>query len=460
MSFDILKEMEKQRGDNYRLHKEYLNAQLVRVLNTIGYDRFYERGEGAYLIDSKGDRYLDFLSGFGVFALGRSHPVIKKALFDILDADLPALVQLDCALLPGMLGEALLAKAPPSINRCFFANSGTEAIEAAIKFVRYATGRSRILYCNNSYHGLTYGSLSVSGAKEFRQGFEPFLPDCEAVPFGDIDALKQALAIGDVAAFFFEPIQGKGVNMPPEGYFREVQQLCRQYDTLIVADEVQTGLGRTGKFFAFEHWGIEPDVIAIAKALSGGYVPVGSVLCRGDIFGKVFHRMDRALVHGSTFGKNPLAMAAGLATLHVLEEEKLVENAAQMGDLLISMLQPLAEKYDFLYEVRGKGLMIGLEFRSPRSLKLKIGWTMLETAQKGLFSQLITVPLFQRHRILTQVAGNNMNVIKILPPFIITEQEVNMFVSAFEDVLADCHRYPGTIWDFGSTLVKQAMKKS
>ncbi|NJM89017.1 MAG: aspartate aminotransferase family protein [Hydrococcus sp. RU_2_2] len=460
MSFDILKEIAKRRGENYRLHKEYLNAQLVRVLNTIGYDRFYERGEGAYLIDRHGDRYLDFLSGFGVFALGRSHPVVKKALSDILEADLPALVQLDCALLPGMLGEALLAKAPPSIKRCFFANSGTEAIEAAIKFVRYATGRSRILYCDNSYHGLSYGSLSIGGAKEFRQGFEPFLPDCEAVPFGDIDALKKALANGDVAAFFFEPIQGKGVNLPPEGYFREVQQLCRQYDTLMVADEVQTGLGRTGKFFAFEHWGIEPDLIALAKALSGGYIPIGAVLCREDIFSKVFHRMDRALVHGSTFGKNPLAMAVGLATLHVLEEEKLVKNAANMGDLLMAALQPLAEKYDFLYEVRSKGLMIGLEFRSPRSLKLKIGWTMLETAQKGLFSQLITVPLFQRYRILTQVAGNNMNVIKLLPPLIITQQEVNTFVNAFEDVLADCHRYPGTIWDFGSTLVKQAMKKS
>jgi ornithine--oxo-acid transaminase len=460
MSFDILKEMEKRRGENYRLHKEHLNAQLVRVLNTIGYDRFYERGEGAYLIDRMGDRYLDFLSGFGVFALGRSHRVVKQVLSDILEADLPALVQLDCALLPGMLGEALLAKAPPSIDRCFFANSGTEAIEAAIKFVRYATGRSRIIYCDNSYHGLSYGSLSVSGAKEFRQGFEPFLPDCEAVPFGDIDALKKALASGDVAAFFFEPIQGKGVNLPPEGYFKEVQQLCRHYDTLMVADEVQMGLGRTGKFFAFEHWGIEPDLIAIAKALSGGYVPIGAVLCRGDIFSKVFHRMDRALVHGSTFGKNPLAMAAGLATLHVLEAEKLVENAARMGDLLMAALQPLTEKYDFLYEVRGKGLAIGFEFRSPRSLKLKIGWTMLETAQKGLFSQLITVPLFQRHRILTQVAGNNMNVIKILPPLIITENEVNIFVSAFEDVLADCHRYPGTIWDFGSTLVKQVMKKS
>jgi ornithine--oxo-acid transaminase len=170
--------------------------------------------------------------------------------------------------------------------------------------------------------------------------------------------------------------------------------------------------------------------------------------------------MDRALVHGSTFGKNPLAMAAGLATLHVLEAENLIENAARMGEAFTRALQPLTEKYECFYEVRGKGLMLGLEFRAPRSLKLKLGWTMLEMAQQGLFSQLITVPLFQRHRILTQVAGHNMNVIKLLPPLIITEQEVKIFVNAFEDVLADCHRYPGTIWDFGRTLVKQVLKRA
>ncbi len=460
MSFDLRQEMEKRRGENYRLHREHLNAQLVRVLNTIGYDRFYERGEGAYLIDREGDRYLDFLSGFGVFALGRSHPVVKQALADVLDADLPSLVQLDCALLPGMLAEALLEKAPDSIRRCFFANSGTEAIEAAMKFARCASGRSRILYCDHAYHGLTYGSLSLNGGEEFRRGFEPLLPGCERVPFGDIDAFAKAIASGDVAAFFFEPIQGKGVNLPPDNYWSEVQQLCRQHAILMVADEVQTGLGRTGKFFAYEHWGIEPDMIALAKALSGGYVPIGAVLCRGDIFDKVFHRMDRALVHGSTFGKNPLAMAAGLATLHVLEAENLIENAALMGEALMSALQPLSQKYELFSEVRGKGLMIALEFREPRSLNLKLSWKMLETAQKGLFSQLITVPLFQRHRILTQVAGNNMNVIKLLPPLMIAEQEVNTFMAAFEEVLSDCHRYPGTIWDFGTTLVKQALKRS
>ncbi len=460
MSFDLKRILEKRRGENYELHRKFLNAQMVRVLSTIGYDRFYERGEGAYLIDRAGDRYLDFLSGFGVFALGRSHPVVKRALSDVLDADLPALAQMDCALLPGLLAEALLAQAPPSLERCFFANSGAEAVEAALKFARCATGRPRLVYCKNGYHGLTYGALSVNGEDDFRPGFGPFLPGCSEIPFGDADALERELAKGDVAAFITEPIQGHGVFLPPEGYLQAAQQLCRRHGTLLVIDEVQTGLGRTGRFFAFEHWDLEPDMVTLAKALSGGYVPVGAVLCRGEIFSKVFHHIDRAVVHGSTFAKNPLAMAAGLATLSAIAEEGLVERAARMGERLLQRTLPLMEKYELLQAVRGKGLIAAFEFGGPRSLKLKVGFKLIEAARKGLFSQLVTVPLFQRHRILTQVAGPHINAVKILPPLIIGEAEVDHFAEAFEDVLADCHRYPGTLWEFGRTLARQAIRGS
>jgi ornithine--oxo-acid transaminase len=459
MSFDLRELIEKRRGENYQLHRTHLNAQMVRVLTTIGYDRFYERGEGAYLIDRDGNRTLDFLSGFGVFALGRSHPVLKRALADCLDADLPSLVQMDCALLPGLLAEALLARAPASVDRCFFANSGTEAIEAAMKFARCATGRPRFVSCTKGYHGLTYGALSLNGMPEFKEGFGDLLPGCAEVPFGDLDALRRELARGDVAAFVVEPVVGHGVLLPPPGYLEGAQALCREHGTLLVADEVQSGLGRTGRFFAFEHWGLEPDMITLAKALSGGYVPVGAVLCRGEIFDRTFHRIQRAVVHGSTFAKNPLAMTAGLATLHVLESERLAENAARMGELFLERLSPLVERYEFFHAVRGKGLMIALEFGPPRSLRLKLGWKMLEAAQKGLFSQLVTVPLFQRHRILTQVAGHDMNVVKLLPPLVIGEAEVDAFATAFEDVIADCHRYPGTMWDFGKTLAKQALSR-
>ena len=458
MSFDLKAILDKRRGENYELHRKFLNAQMVRVLSTIGFDRFYERGEGAYLIDRAGERYLDFLSGFGVFALGRNHPTVKQALADALEGDLPALAQMDCALLPGLLAEALLAIAPASLSRCFFANSGTEAVEAALKFARCATGRPRFVYCHHGYHGLSYGALSVNGEEEFRPGFEPFLPGCAGVPFGDLEALERELARGDVAAFITEPIQGHGVFLPPEKYLAEAQQLCRRHESLLIVDEIQTGLGRTGRFFAFEHWGIEPDMVTLAKALSGGFVPVGAVLCRDETFARVFHHIDRAVVHGSTFAKNPLAMVAGLATLHVIAEEGLVERAARMGEALMRRTRPLVEKYELLQDVRGKGLMLAYEFGGPRSLKLRVGFRLIEAARKGLFSQLVTVPLFQRHRILTQVAGPHINAVKILPPLVIGDEEVEAFAAALEDVVADCHRYPGTLWDFGKTLATQALR--
>ncbi len=460
MAFDIMAELARHAGENYELHARHLNAQMVRVLRTIGYDRFYEKAEGCYLIDREGRRYLDFLSGFGVFALGRGHPVVKKALADALAADLPGLVQMDCALLPGLVGKALLELAPAGMSRVFFANSGSEAIEAALKFARCATGRPRTLYCHNGYHGLTYGSLSLCGEHQFREGFGPFLPGCDAIPFGDLEALERELAREDVAAFVTEPIQGHGVFLPPEGYLETAQALCRKHGTLFVIDEVQTGLGRTGRFLACEHWGLEPDMVTLAKALSGGYVPVGAVLCREEVFDATFHHIDRAVVHGSTFAKNPLAMAAALATLRVIAEQDLVGHAARMGERLMKRLDPLIQKYELLTDIRGKGLMMVFEFGPPRSLKLKLGWKMVEAARKGLFSQLVTVPLFQRHRILTQVAGHDVNMVKILPPLIVGDAELDLFVDAFEDVVADCHRYPGTLWEFGRTLAVQAVKGS
>ncbi|MGB7087491.1 MAG: aminotransferase class III-fold pyridoxal phosphate-dependent enzyme, partial [Phormidesmis sp.] len=219
-----------------------------------------------------------------------------------------------------------------------------------------------------------------------------------------------------------------------------------------------TGLGRTGKWWAVEHFGVEPDLLCMAKALSGGLVPVGAVACRPWIFDKVFSRMDRAVVHGSTFGKNNLAMAAGLATLEVLETEGWIEHAAQMGAQIVEDLQPLVEQYECLKAVRGKGMMMALEFGEPKSLKLKLSWKMLEAANKGLFSQIITVPLFTRHRILSQVAGYGMNVVKFIPPLILTEADRQWIVEAVSDVVADAHRIPGAAWDFGKTLATQAMR--
>jgi ornithine--oxo-acid transaminase len=459
MSFDLRGLLEERAGENFRLHSQHLNPQLVRVLRTIGFDRFYVRGEGCYLYDREGQRYLDFLSGFGVFALGRAHPVVKKALHDALDADLPNLVQMDAALLPGLLAEQLVARTHPGIERVFFTNSGAEAVEAAIKFSRYATRRPRVLHCDHAFHGLTYGALSLNGGREFREGFGPLLPGCDEVPFGDAGALERELRRGDVAAFVVEVVQGKGVHVAPEAYWSEVAELCRRYGTLLVVDEVQTGLGRTGRMWAHEHYGLRPDVITISKALSGGYVPVGAMCCSAEVYDRVYHSMDRAFVHSSTFGRNQLAMVAGLATLAVMDDEDVVDRARRTGEALEKALQPLVERYELFHAVRGLGLIVGLVFGEPSSLRLRSRWAMMETARKGLFSQLIVVPLFHRHRILTQVAGDNMNVVKLLPPLVAGQDEVDYFVEALDDVLADAHRNSALLLEFGRTLAKSALRR-
>lgn len=458
MTFSIAELFAQHATDKFDLYEQHLNQQMVRVLKTIGYDRHYKRALGQYLYDQDDNEYLDLLSGFGVFAVGRNHPTVISALKETLMLELPNLVQLDVSVLSGLLAQEILKTTPDNITKMFFCNSGTEAVEAAIKFARYTTKRQKIVFCEHGYHGLTMGALSLNGEEIFREGFGPLLPGCSSVPFNDLIALEKALAGKEVAAFIVEPVQGKGVNLPDANYLPEVERLCKQYGTLFVADEVQTGLGRTGKFWAIEHWNVQPDMICMAKALSGGFVPVGGVAMTQKIMDTVYNRMDRAVVHGSTFAKNNMAMAAGLATLHVMADEKLVENSAKIGTDIITSLNALAGKYEFLKEARGLGMMIAIEFQSPKSLSLKAAWAMLEAANKGLFCQMVTIPLFKDQRILTQVAGHGMNVVKLLPPLNLTAKDRDHIVQAFDKTIADTHQIPGSIWDLGKNLASHALK--
>lgn len=459
MPFDVAKALAQRHGENFTLHSELLNPQLARVLKTLGFDRFYVRGEGCYLYDDQQNRYLDLLAGFGVYALGRSHPAIKQALHQAIELDLPNMVQMDCALLPGLLAEQLVARAHPGLRRVYFCNSGTEAVETAIKFARRATGKPRIVYCDHAFHGLTTGSLALNGGAEFKEGFGPLLPGATQVPFGDVDALARELAQGDVAAFIAEPVQGKGVNVAPASYWQAAQELCRRHRALLVADEVQAGMGRTGRFFAHEHDGIEPDIVTLSKALSGGYIPVGAVLTTDRVFMSVYRSIERAMVHSTTFGRNQLAMVAGLATLDTFESEAIVERAAATGAAFEAALAPLVDRYEMLHAVRGKGLMIGLVFGKPESRSLRMRWNALEAVRTALFSQMVVVPLFHRHRILTQVAADNMNVIKLLPPLIAGQEEVDYFVAALDDVLRDAHHGSGLLREFGTTMAKSALRR-
>jgi ornithine--oxo-acid transaminase len=453
--FDLAGLLAERGGERYDLHGRYVNPQLPRMLHTIGFDKVYERAEGAHFWDADGNDYLDMLAGFGVMGLGRHHPVVRKALHDVLDAGLADLTRFDCPPLPGLLAERLLSHSP-HLDRVFFGNSGTEAVETALKFARYATGRRRVLYCDHAFHGLTTGSLSVNGEDGFREGFAPLLPDT-AIPLGDLDALARELKKGDVAALIVEPIQGKGVHEAPPGYLRAAQELLHRHKALLIADEVQTGLGRTGDFYAYQHEdGVEPDLVCVAKSLSGGYVPVSATLGKDWIFKKVYSSMDRVLVHSASFGSNAQAMAAGLAVLHAMENEQIVAHARAMGERLKSGLQALTERYELLSEIRGRGLMIGIEFGRPKSLKLRSRWAMLQAARKGLFAQMVVVPLLQRHRILTQVSGDHLEVIKLIPPLVVDEADVDRFLEAFTAVMDDAHE-GGLMWDFGKTLVKQAV---
>lgn len=458
MPFDIKSLIASRRGENYELHERHVNRTLVKVQRTIGFDKVYARAEGAYLYDAEDRAYLDFLSGYSVFNIGRNHPVVKQTIRDVLDLDLPNMVQMDCSLLSGLLAEKLLEKFPPHLDAVFFTNSGTESVEGALKFARAATGRSRVLSLESAFHGLSLGSLSAMGNKYFTEQFGPYLPGFSRVPLDDIAALERELEKGDVAAFLVEPVQGKSVKSPESDYFQQAQALCRKHGTLFICDEIQTGLGRTGRFFGFEHWNLEPDIVTLAKSLSGGYVPVGAIVTRREIYQKTFDRLDRCVVHSTTFGRNNLAMACGLAALQVIEEEGLVERAEKMGALLLERLAALKEKFSFVKEVRGRGLILAVEFHEPSEFKMKMAWKFLHQVDQGLFAQMIVTSLMSKHRILSQVAGHNMDVLKILPPLVIGEKEVDYFVTAFEAVLKDCRKFPGPMWELGKNFVGHALK--
>jgi ornithine--oxo-acid transaminase len=435
--------LEGRQREDLDLWGRTINPQFVRVLRTIGFDRAWARAEGAYLWDVDGNRYLDLLGGFGMYNVGRNNRAVRDALVEALQLDTPGMLAMGVTTLPGLLADALIERAGGRIGRALFTSSGTEANEAAIKLGRAATKRTRVLSADHGFHGLTLGSLSANGNAEFTARFQPLLPGFEQVPFGDLEALERSLRQEDVALFLVEPIQGKGINLPPDGYLEGAQELCRRYGTLFCIDEVMTGFGRTGTMFAFQQWGLEPDLVTVAKSLSGGYVPVGALLMSRAVHEAVFDSMPHAMSHGSTFAPNELAMVAGLAMLHELEEEGLVARSARLGERLLELTRPLVDELDVVKDVRGRGLMWAIEFEGGSRM-----YRVLDRAQRGLFAQLVVVPLFTEHRILTQVAGHDMAVIRILPPFVLTDGDLEEFAEALRETVTRAQRMPSSLTRF------------
>lgn len=443
---------------NNDLHAAHINPRFAKSMQLIGFDQTYVRGKGAYLFDADGNKFLDMLAGYGVFNVGRNHPTVKDALSDFLGRDVASLAQLEAPLLSGVLAEELKRRAPGNFDYVYFTSSGAEGVETAIKFAHKTTGKPAILYASSAFHGLSNGALALNGTEIFRDGFGPLGGDTHKMAYNDLEALEDALKTLSVAAFIVEPIQGKGVAIPDDGYLREAAKLCHAHGALFIVDEVQTGLYRTGSFLAMEQDGaVDADIVVISKALSGGYVPVGAVLYRKQTYDAVFSSLEKCVIHSSTFGQGSFAMVAGLAALQALDEEDAGENAKHMGDRLGQGLLAMKDRFEFIGDIRWRGLMVGIEFAAPKSLALRSAWATAHKMSGDLFCQAVTMPLLGDHRILTQVSGYNMDVIKLIPPLVISDEDVDWFLGAFEDVMETLHRFPGPVWSSLFRIGKNAL---
>ncbi len=439
-------------------YAEHVNPAWVRLLDLLQMNVRYERCVGAELHSADGRCILDFLSGYCVHNVGHNHPDVVLALQRELERRGPAMIQTHVADLAGELADKLCGRAGGRLNKAFYCSSGSEGVEAAIKFARAYTSRAGILSAEHAFHGLTCGALSLMSDAFWREGFGPLLPETKAVQFGDLEALERELKTKKFAAYVVEPIQSEaGVCVPHSDYLRAAESLCRRYGTLFVLDEVQTGMYRTGTFLAAHHFGVEPDMVILAKAMSGGLVPCGAVLMSDEICDAVYSSLPRAFVHTSTFSENSLAMRAALATLEVLEREELGQRSTVASDYLRTRLTEALRDFEMVKEIRGVGLLMGIEFQPPRQLRLRIPYEAFAAVHAGMFGQIMVMRLFRDFGFLTQVCGNNFMVLKVAPPLVVTNAQMDAFVAAVRDVV-ELANSPGVFWSEALGLARRAFR--
>jgi ornithine--oxo-acid transaminase len=438
-------------------YADHVNPQWVRLLDLLQMNVQYTRCVGAELRTTDGDRILDFLSGYCVHNVGHNHPAVIAALKAELDRSGPAMLQSHVPELAGELAARLCRLAGGQLSKVFFCSSGSEGVETVIKFARAHTRRNGLLYAQGSFHGLTCGALSLMDNPFWGEGFGPMLPETNCIPFDDLDALEQKLRGNRIAAFIVEPVQAEGgIRIPGRDYLKEAQALCHKHETLFVLDEVQTGMYRTGPFLAGHHFGVEPDMVVLAKALSGGLVPIGAVLMNDSVYGSVYTSLKRAIVHTSTYSENGLAMRAGLATLDVLEREQLGELATRIGDELRRRLREALSGYEMVKEVRGLGQLSGIEFQPPSKIALRVPFAAFRRIHAGMFGQMLVMRLFRQEHILTQICGNNFMVLKAAPPLVVEPAQADYFVEAVERVIGLVHS-SHTFWGDALRLAKRAV---
>lgn len=406
------------------LHAEHINPTLVDALGLLGYGRDFVRAEGARLWDAKGEEYLDFLAGYGSVPLGHNHPEVIEAILEAIGSASPNFLQIAPQPLTSALAGRLARLAPGDLSMAYFMSSGSEAVDGALKLARAATSRERFVSAERGYHGTTFGALSVTGGNRARAPFEPLLSGCAVVPWGDVSAIERELRRRDVAAVILEPMQAEGgMRPPPRGYLADVARLCKRFGTMFILDEIQTGLGRTGVMFASEEEGVEPDIMVIGKALSGGLIPIAAYITRRDHWKRAYGTLERYDAHCSTYTGGTVACAAALATLEMIERDRLPAHAKNLGARLGERLRGAAMNHPLVREIRGRGLLWGIELRAPGgsvSADLIGGWA--------------AVGLMER-KVVAQVAVHAPEVLRAEPPLIITEADIDRFVAALSGTL-------------------------
>jgi len=432
--FSVDEALNLSRGKVRENYREFINPGLAQMLSLLDFDKRFVRAEGVKVWDDQGEEYLDFLGAYGALNLGHNPREVWEALEKAKRA--PNLIQASLNPAAAALAHNLAQVTPGELSRMFFSNSGAEAVEGALKLARASSGKEKIIYCHNSFHGKSFGALSVTGREKYQKPFHPLLPKTEAIPYGDPQALEKALQTKDVAAFIVEPIQGEGgIIVPPPNYLKEIREICTRFEALLILDEIQTGLGRTGKLFVCEDE-IVPDILLLAKSLGGGIMPIGAYITTSKIWDRAYRGMDRALLHTSTFGGNTLAAIAGIASLEYIINNDLPSRAAKLGSYFLEALMSLKEKYPLIKEVRGRGLMLGIEFEQPVGGVLnRLTAGKLGELTQEYFASFVAAELMNKHHIITAYTLNNPNVIRLEPPLIIEQEEIDKFILALEKTL-------------------------
>lgn len=438
----LLHEAEEGRDTNFDGH---LNPALSRYLALLGHSHDFVRGEGALLWDRDGRQYLDCIAGYAVHAIGRAHPRMRAALHEALDSRRPSWVQFERSALSALLARRLSERTGGELEHAVFSNSGSEAVECALKLARRATGRDAILHCEHSFHGLTLGALAANGNPRLREPFGSLGPSLQ-IPFDDLPALEEALQSRRFAACIVEPVQGKTCRALSPGYLAEAARLASMHGSLLIVDEVQTGVGRTGKFFAYEHDpGARPHIVVVSKALSGGFVPIGAALVRRDIWSSTFDSISNAFLHSSTFQGGVLAMVAGLMTIEIHDSEGLSRRAAMQGERIRSGLRALASSQPCIREIRGKGLLVGVALNRPRLQRAVDSVPRLGAMLRPLLPHAFVMELLERHRVLCLATERSTDVLKFTPPLVLEDHQCDWLLRAVDASFASVSSAPSAV---------------